>query len=146
MLFDRRYLPASQPVNWAVRYTYPRTVGSLRFLALNILSAALLLGGLLQGGLAWLKGGIMAQGKVIAEGSLHPVQALRAASGASLCEAGAMPGFSGVAWAWAVSRRRRRHVRRRADSAGALRAIGCPAARGAAVALGEGQASPVLNA
>ncbi len=50
-LFDRQYLPTSQPVNWAVRYTYPQTVGFLPFLALSILSAALLLGGLLQGGL-----------------------------------------------------------------------------------------------
>ncbi len=50
-LFQRTYLPASEPVNWAVHYTYPRTVGFLPFLALSILSAALLLGGLLQGGL-----------------------------------------------------------------------------------------------
>ena len=49
--FERDYLPQAQPVGWAVRYTYPQTVGFLPFLALSILSAALLIGGLLQGSL-----------------------------------------------------------------------------------------------
>jgi len=49
--FERRYAPAAQPVAWSVRLAYPRTVGFLPFLALSILTAALLIGGLLQGGL-----------------------------------------------------------------------------------------------
>ncbi len=54
-IFQRRYMPASVEVNWAVRFTYPQTVGFLPFLALSILSAALLIGGLLQGGLGMVR-------------------------------------------------------------------------------------------
>ncbi len=50
-LFDRAHLPQAQTVDWRIAYTYPRTVGFLPFLALSILNAAMLIGGLLQGGL-----------------------------------------------------------------------------------------------
>lgn len=50
-LFERDHLPRAQSISWNIDYTYPHTVGFLPFLALSILSAALLLGGLLEGGL-----------------------------------------------------------------------------------------------